>query len=544
VVTPRRTRDARSFEEGDSIVPRNTYESGYFRIETIHVIAAALRRHTRLVAICFVSLSAGIIAAFLSRTPLYEGDVKFLIKQDRADSLVSGLPEAEASGDYYRGLTETEVMSQVELLRSRDLVERVAVETGLAARLRSEDPDLTEIEAVEQAADALEDELDVWPVKRTWLINVAYAAEDRRFTRNVLDTLSRVYLEKHLALQRPAGTYEFFDQQARQAKQELDDIRTRLAWFSTTNQVASASVEKEATLQRLNEFEALQRQAAAQLAETERRLVRLTSEWRRVPRQHTSTLRTDTGTTTEIRNRILTLEMQRTQLLQKFTPAYRGVQQVDDQLREARTALHAAEQTPVIEKTIAENPTWQWLDAEVARVSADEAAIRARLQALASSVEDYRTAALTLEQRDAEQQDLTRELKVAEDKYLLYAQKREEARISDELDRTRIANVVIAEGPGVSTEAARDPSLALLPLLLVVALFVSGGAVLAYDALTGPTGPALERETAAVPPPAPEPAVAPAAALQPAVAATPQARPPIWGEPLDVAFHLPDAKRA
>ena len=36
-------------------------------------------------------------------------------------------------------------------------------------------------------------------------------------------------------------------------------------------------------------------------------------------------------------------------------------------------------------------------------------------------------------------------MKTAEDNYLLYQKKQEEARISDALDRTRIANVVVAE---------------------------------------------------------------------------------------------------
>ena len=40
-----------------------------------------------------------------------------------------------------------------------------------------------------------------------------------------------------------------------------------------------------------------------------------------------------------------------------------------------------------------------------------------------------------------------RELKEANDNYLLYAKKAEEARIAESLDRRKIANVAIAEGP-------------------------------------------------------------------------------------------------
>lgn len=492
---------------------RPAYDDAGFGVEMLRTIVRAMRRRIRLLAGCFLALSIGITAAFLSRPPLYQGDVKFLIKQDRAEPVLTGLPDPVATGEYYRGLSETELMSQAELIRSRDLIRQVAIETGLTRQVRVEHPRLTEAEAVEEAADAITEELDIWPVKRTWLINVSYTGEDRQQTRKVLDTLARLYLEKHLELQRPVGAYQFFDQQAEQARVELAALRARLASFSTRHQVASAALEKQAVVEKLNDFDALRRQAAAQLAESQQRLGRLTAEWERAPRQHTSMTRTDTGAATEIRNRILTLEMQRTQLLQKFTPAYRGVQQIEEQLHDARAALEAAERTPVVEKTVADNPTWQWLDTEVARARAEHDALRARVQALGESVGQYRTAAQTLELRDAEQQDLARERKVAEDKYLLYAQKREEARISDELDRTRIANVVIAEGPTVAIEPHRDPSLAFLPLLLGVALLLSGGTALAVDALSGPGAAAAAEPTPVTPPSAPpRPAFEPVAA--------------------------------
>jgi uncharacterized protein involved in exopolysaccharide biosynthesis len=376
------------------------------------------------------------------------------------------------------------MMSQVELLKSGELLEGVALETGLAARMQDQHPSLGRAEAVEEAADSLRDRLEISQIRRTWLINVSYEADDRAFTRTVLDTLARRYLEKHLALRRPPGTYQFFSEQAERAKADLDVRRARLDTFSVENQVVSAGLEKEAALRQLNEFEALRLQASAALAEAERRLSAVSTELERVPAQHTAMVKTDAGVVRDITARLLTLEMQRTQLLQKFTPEYRGVQQIDAQLTDARAALEAAQRLPVVEETVADNPTRQWLDTETARTRAEQAALRARVTSLARVVGLYQAKAMALGLRDAEQQDLWRELKAAETKYLLYAQKREEARISDELDRTRIANVAIADGPSVAVEPQREPSFAFLPLLLGIALLLSGGLALAVDGLT------------------------------------------------------------
>src|SRR5204862_312640 len=136
----------------------------------------------------------------------------------------------------------------------------------------------------------------------------------------------------------------------------------------------------------------------------------------------------------------------------------------------------------VREETIADNPTRQWLDTELARTKTENAALRVRAQSLASAVSQYRSSAEVLGVRDVEQQDLERTVKAAEAKYLLYVQKREEARISDALDKDRIANVVVAESPSVDFKPERKPSVAMLPLLLGGALMLSFALALAYYA--------------------------------------------------------------
>ena len=61
----------------------------------------------------------------------------------------------------------------------------------------------------------------------------------------------------------------------------------------------------------------------------------------------------------------------------------------------------------------------------------------------------YREAASQLGDRAIEQEQLISDLKATEEKYLLYLNKREEARIGDALDQGGILNVTIAEQPAV-----------------------------------------------------------------------------------------------
>jgi uncharacterized protein involved in exopolysaccharide biosynthesis len=448
---------------------------------TIEEWTAALLRQWRVVTICFVALSAGALAALMRAPTFYEADMRILVKRDRVDPIISGTPDAARRND----LSEAELLSQVELLKSNDLLEKVAIDAGLDRLTAAASKNTSPEESLAAAVEALQSRLTVAPIKRTWMIAITYKSEDRDRARRVLNTLARLYLEKHLALSRPAGTYDFSSQQTALARQELDAAQAKLEAFSRGRRVVSAVIEKQNVLQKLAEFEAMRQQARATLSESKDRVSALDVELARAPARRTSQVRTadHAGLLQELQTRLLTLESKRTELLKKFTPQYRAVIEIDEQVSQARAALDQIHRTPIRDETEIENPTKQWVDTELARARAERAALTARVRALGDAVTSYRGLAQRLEVDDVEQQDLARAVKAAETKYLLYEQKQEEARISDALDRTRIANVAIAQAPRVPFSSHRSRSLLWLLVLLPGALGLSLAIAVAVDAL-------------------------------------------------------------
>ena len=172
-----------------------------------------------------------------------------------------------------------------------------------------------------------------------------------------------------------------------------------------------------------------------------------------------------------LRSQILELEIKRSDMLQKFTAQYPPVVQMQDDLARLRQALISAEQTPLRDETTNQNPTHQWLRNEAARVKTEHDALRARANAIRRTVADYRARARRLDAQSVEQQQLLSAAKEAEDNYQLYRRKQEEARISDALDHTRIANVVVVDPPTVpqSSQSPRRLILLLGGLAAVVA---------------------------------------------------------------------------
>jgi uncharacterized protein involved in exopolysaccharide biosynthesis len=166
--------------------------------------------------------------------------------------------------------------------------------------------------------------------------------------------------------------------------------------------------------------------------------------------------------------------LKRTDLLAKFAPDYLPVREVEKQIAQTQAAISAADQAPVREQTTDSDPTYAWLREELAKNRTQLIALRARAQALAPVMETYRAKSRSLDETGVTQQDLVRAAKAAEENYLLYLQKQEEARIADALDSNRIVNVAIAEVATVPALPVRSPLFTLFLGALLAVLFSVG----------------------------------------------------------------------
>jgi uncharacterized protein involved in exopolysaccharide biosynthesis len=412
---------------------------------------------------------AGLVIALtlvlIALTPrMYEAEMKFLVKRDRADVIVTSGASPATPGRS--DVTEDEINSEVEVLKGQDLLSQVAVAAGLA-------PDSAPANAValETAVRSLSRKLRISPIRRTTLIQASYSSTDPDQTVRVLEQLSKAYLEKHLALHRLPGAYEFFSEQAARFKDELSQAEAKLLEYSQNQQVVLAEVERESTLRQLAEFEASLQTSQAQVTDATRRIEELVSQEASTPTRETTQVKTsdNVALTTELKSRVLTLETRRADMLRKFTPTYPPVIELEGQLAQAREALARTEQSPMTEATTDQNPLYTWVRGELARVRTERSAAIARVEALNRSISLYRAKARDLDGKAAVQEDLKRARRTAEENYLLYSKKQEEARISDALDRNRIANVVVAEPPIKPT----IPSARGRGVMLVVGMFLA-----------------------------------------------------------------------
>lgn len=418
---------------------------------TIRDLAMILFRHRKL----FVGV-AGVVfvlaVAYALAGVAYRAQVRVLVRRGRADPPVTAQPNAPP--DFSRvEVTEEDLNSEVELLKDDDVLRRVVEANDLAAHdwLRWLRPREEPAARVERATKKLAQRLDVQAIKKTNLIAVTYDAPDPQLAARVLLSLATVYLEKHMEVHRPGGQLHFFDQQTEESRRQLEDAKKQLVDFTKTRGVVMAPQQRDLALQRLDELEASYRETQVEMSETEHRVQELYAQLVKLPERTTTQVRTadNPELLRALKASLLDLELKKTQLLTKFEPNHRLVREVEQEISQARAAITAERLTPVRDETTDQNANYEWAKAEMQKAQVEMKGLEARGAATRAHLAVYRILARQLGEDAIVQDDLTSSEKAAQENYLLYVKKREEARMGDALDEGGIVNVAIAEQPVV-----------------------------------------------------------------------------------------------
>jgi len=441
------------------------------QVPTLRELAMVLFRQRRVFAgVAGLVLALAILYALAGTK--YQANMKVLVRRGRADAPLSAAENAPL--DLTRmTITEEELNSEVELLRDDDVLRRVVEKTGTGRDWfhflhRGEG----NAQRVERAARQLARKLQVEPVKKTNLIAVSYAAADPRVAAKVLQAVETVYLEKHMEVHRPTGELGFFTQQTGESRRQLEESKQKLLQFTSGHGVVAAAQQRDLALLKLSDVDAQYRQTRIDLAETQQRVWELGDLLSKLPERTTTQIHSadNPDLLKALKSSLLDLQLKRTQLLTKFEPSHRLVQEVDQQIAQNEATIAAENALPLRDETTDKSVHYEWAKSELQRAQVQLKGLQAREAATSAQEDAYRTMARQLGEDAISQDDLLSTEKAAEDNYLLYVKKQEEARMDDALDERGIVNVAIAEHPVI-------PALPVWSAWMVLALgLVTAGA--------------------------------------------------------------------
>jgi len=451
---------------------------------TLRDILAVVFRQKRKFLLAFFAILAGIVMYGLL-APSYEAHMKVLLRRGRIDPVVT--PEQTPSLLARTDVTEEEVNSEVEILKDENLLRTLVTESGTVQSSwmdRLPFRDNSQEARIERAVRRLAQHLKVDPSHKTNLITVRYEASNPALAEKVLARLSSLYLEKHTQVQRPSGQFPFFEQQTASSKTKLNDSESQLLDFSKQEGVVSAALERDLQIQQVNDLDRQFQQIRVDLKAKASRLEALQRHLAVLPTRSVSVIRTaDNAQLMQgLKAKLLSLELQEIELASKYEPSYRPVQELRDQITQTKAAIQAEQLAPPRDETTEKDPDYQWTKSELEKTQVEQSALDSSQTAVAVQLVAARGLAHQLGIDAVRQQDLVRSMKTAEDTYLLYAKKSEEARISDALDERGIVNVAIAESP-VAPVLPKYSALTVVGFAVIAAGTLSTGLAFVADYL-------------------------------------------------------------
>jgi uncharacterized protein involved in exopolysaccharide biosynthesis len=420
------------------------------------------RRHL-ILAFFLPTVVVTVLATFLSR-PTYEATAAILIKKASAE--VPLVPK-ESSQLIISQVTEEDLNSEMTILKSRQAIEETLHGLGVDESWRHEEPLQRARRAVADVLGAprlsyfdnmvltLQRKIEVSPIRKSNVLEIKYRHTDPDWAMRVVQGLTERYISRRAEVYQSPQAVPFFEEEMQAADARLKKAEQALETYSKkagvsvlglTGDSQSLAAEKEATLRRLAEFESQFGEAGVQVQQQEERVAALEAQLAREPERIPSSMRLNQDPTTEeLERALVALQLKRDALIQDFTPENRQVRDVEDQIRATQERLKEAEVRVANINRTELNTVYQNLRAQLLVGRADLRGARARHDALQNQMASYRRQLEELSHKGLTADGLRREVRAAEEAFMLYQKKHEEARITAAMDQQKIVNVSIAQ---------------------------------------------------------------------------------------------------
>jgi polysaccharide biosynthesis transport protein len=451
---------------------------------TLRDMLAPLFRRKRAFGYTFFGVLLGTIVAAFVLNSIHKGHMEILVNEQRLDPSVT--PQSTTGQPSAPTVTDYDIGSEVELLQSPDLLQKVVLAAGLdkiekqsftAFLHRGQNDDWW----AARAAQKLGSKLDISAVSKANLVSIDYKSTDPALAYKVLDNLGKFYLAQHLAVHRPQGSYVFFASETDKYQQALSDSVASLANFSKTTGLAAPDVERTDLAQQVSDAVGALESARQAIIADKHRIEDESVRMKAIPERSLAEESTDSAQELmqQLQSDLLATEIKKTQLLMKYEPTYPLVQEADQEISRTQAAISDASRQHFVNQTTDRDPTFELMKEDVAKTQADLAFHRASAAAAENSIRNLQSEMVDLDQKALRQADLIRDVKANESNYLLYLSKREQERTSDALDEKRIANVAIAVPPMLPVLPWISPILTLACGFVLAPFLGAGAAFLA-----------------------------------------------------------------
>jgi uncharacterized protein involved in exopolysaccharide biosynthesis len=436
--------------------------------DLLHIIF----KRKRFIGVLFLAVALPGLIGTLLRKPSYQAIAKVMISTQRSDPTLqpTDLTKLETIQ-----LNDSLVNSEVEVIRSRDLLERVVLSLAISG-------DGNAPPHVEKTGATFGNEilsmgrnLTIAPVRGSNVIQINYTASEPSYAVRVVNRVVDEYLAYHAVVHGNRGLSQFYDEQRRMLERRSHDAEDALVAFAEREGVVSPQDEIQTAVRVASQVDGQLRDGAAAIAGAEERIRVLREQIAAQPevikRQQTLEINPSIR---QIAALLLDRQTDRITLLRKYMEKDRHVRDNAEEIAELKARLHAETSerpTVVSNQTFVVNPVRQDRLRTLLDLEGTLKELRVRQAMLEEESSRANRQLVSLQRKRIEYERFEEEVKNRRDTYELYVKREQEARISRAMDEQKLVNVDVVQRPALPLPRA-DMQAISLSLALVAGLVV------------------------------------------------------------------------
>lgn len=306
--------------------------------------ATLVRRHWRILVVSLVVGLGGFLTYWALATRLYRATVVLNVVPEQA-----GISAIKADDEGRLQVDPEFLQTQIRLLRSREISERVVRNLRLASPLR-EGTSSTTAETKDQpdttttAALAVQRTLEVVPVRNTTLVELSSVSPSPVRAARLANGVAEAYIDWGLEARVHSlnERAEFFLSQIAQVKKDLDEKEQKLLSYGREKDIVAADLAKNPSFQNLDAFNADYAAAVADRVSKEARYQEVRTA---PPDSIANTL--SSGLVAQLQSDLTKLERDYAEKLNIYKPQWPAMQQLKTQIDKGRQHLDV-----VIQQTV------------------------------------------------------------------------------------------------------------------------------------------------------------------------------------------------
>jgi uncharacterized protein involved in exopolysaccharide biosynthesis len=392
--------------------------------DILHVV---FKRKTHILLFFGITVGTVAIGSF-NKTPTYEAYAQILVKIGREDVYAPALSTGNPSITVDR---DKKIYTEIEILKSRILAEKLVKTLGptvIYGDLNVSDQDGRQsFRFIRSIAERLQGDLSIKEVENSDVITVRFLHKDPQMAAKVINTLVGLYLERRLEVHKRPQPQAFFRMQVQTLDNRSKMAEEELEAFKNKHELTSLEQEQNLFLHQKGELHTTLNQLVSEEAEIESRILQLRQQLATTDKS----IPMDDQMVNNLQARLVELDLEETQLLGKYSDQSRLVLRVRDEIEMVHEKL-AQRMSEIIQKEILRNET-------------DLQALKAKKESQVAQFAHYQEKQEGLNQIEMEFNRLRQEVDVHRENYRLYLRKFEESRISEAMDKEKIANVSLIE---------------------------------------------------------------------------------------------------